>query len=94
MSMCTHVAGFRLPDEMWKKMKAVWDACKTAGVSPPKAVEDFFNYKYPSDNTGIEVNLVDLPCITEYNNDMQNGYEVDLDKLPVGIKIIRFYNSY
>ena len=33
-------------------------------------------------------------ALTAYKADMVDGFEVDVDKLPPGVKIIRFYNSY
>ncbi len=93
MSMSTHVVGIRPPDQTFKKMKAAWDACKAAGVAPPKAVVDFFNDETP-DEAGVQI---DIDCAAEeWNSDQlcASGIEVDINKLPLGVKIIRFYNSY
>lgn len=93
MSMSTHVIGFRPPDATWKKMKEAWDACKRAGVNPPKEVDDFFNGENP-DEAGVEVDLHKAGCIREYRRDSASGYEVDVGKLPAGISIIRVFNSW
>jgi hypothetical protein len=94
MSMSTHVIGFRPADEKWKKMKAVWDTCKQAGIEPPDEVDDFFGGS-PPDDAGVEVDLEDYECCSNWNDNIsREGFEINLDKLPKGIKIIRFYNSY
>lgn len=91
MSMSTHVVGFRPPDDQWRRMKAVYDSCKTAKVRPPEDVVKFFNYEGP-DEAGVEVDLKD--CTKKYTAEMRSGIEVDLTKIPKDLKIIRFVNSY
>lgn len=92
MGMSTHVVGFKPADETWKKMKNVWYACKVAGVAPPLEVDRFFNGEAP-DDAGVEV-VLGKDCLKEWNDEGRAGYEVDMAKLPAGVKIIRFYNSY
>lgn len=89
--MSTSVVGFRPIDEKWKQMKAVWDACESAGVDPPEEVAKFFEYCEP-DNAGVEVSIRD--AATKWHNSYASGYEVDITKLPEGVKIIRFFNSW
>lgn len=95
MSMSTHVVGFKPPDDKWKKMKAVWDSCAAAGMDPPKNVLEFFNW-VPPDDRGVEVDLEKHPCVAKYNppNRGQDGFEIDVKKLPPDVTVIRFYNSY
>ena len=93
MSMSTHVKGFRPPDEKWKKMKAAWDACDAAGIEVPMEVLDFFGHVAP-DPLGIEVEVEVSPACRRYKADMRDGFEVDINKLPPGLNILRFYNSY
>ena len=96
MSMSSHVYGFKPPDEKWWLMKAVWDACRAAGVDPPVGVREFFNHDEP-DHAGVvvgEKDLVACGAVSKYTAEMQNGYEVDVTKLPTDVKIIRFVNSY
>lgn len=94
MSMSTHVKGFKPPDEKWKKMKAVWDACDKAKVDPPKDVLEFFGGETP-DEAGVEVDLEEEKCCKEWDDsDMQSGFEIDVTKLPKDVTLIRFYNSY
>jgi len=93
MSMSTHVTGFKPPDDKWKKMKAVYDACKAAGIHPPEDVDDFFGSS-PPDDRGVEVEIERHPCTKKYSDDMRQGFEIDIRKLPPDVTIIRFYNSY
>ena len=72
-------------------MKAAYDACRDAGVSPPSDIWDFFDGEAPTDN-GMEVEIDE--ALSEYSEDSSSGYDLDLSKLPKGIKIIRFYNSW
>jgi hypothetical protein len=93
MGHSLHVNGIKPPDKKWKEMKDVWDACKAAKIDPPTAVELFFFDGRP-DNKGVVIDLEEHECVTEYKDDMIDGYDVDLSKLPPDIKIIRFYCSY
>lgn len=92
MGMSTHVVGFRLANEQWKKMKAVWDACKDADVDVPAYVEAFFDGEDPADAPGMEVSLGD--AVTKWGDDYRSGVEVDVTKLPAGLTILRFYDSW
>ncbi len=93
MGMSTHVKGFRPPDEKWKKMKAAWDACEAAGTAIPKEVLEFFDHE-PPDSAGVEIELEEEECCAEYRDDCRDGFEIDVTKLPKGLTLIRFYNSY
>jgi hypothetical protein len=92
MSMTTHVIGFRPPDEHWQRMKAAWDACESAGATIPNAVLEFFDHVNPGDAPGAEVALPG--AVTEYKSESQQGYEIDVRKLPPSVHIIRVVNSY
>ena len=98
MSMSTYVVGFKPVDAKLLKMKAVWDAREAAKVEIPEEVEDFFGSERP-DASGVKLEESDLAndkgsAVSEYNAEGENGYEVDLTKLPKDVKIIRFVNSY
>jgi hypothetical protein len=94
VSMSTHVVGIKPPDETWLRMKAAWDACRTADVDPPKEVEKFFNYEVP-DDAGVRLNQEALgDAIKVWEDDSRDGYEIDVTKLPKDVKIVRVYNSY
>ncbi len=91
MSMSSSVSGFRPPDAHYRKMMAAYKACNDAGVAIPREVDDFFNGETP-DPAGTEVGLG--KAVTEYHDEMQEGFEVDISKLPKGVTIIRFVNSF
>jgi len=91
MGMSTHIVGFRPPDEKWKAMKAIWDACRKADVSVPREVDDFFNGEVP-DPAGVEVPLKE--AVRDWGDESRDGFEVDVTKLPKDVTIIRFYNSW
>ena len=93
MSMSTHVVGFKPPDDKWMKMKAVYDACATARIAPPQEVEDYFS-NGPPDDSGVEVGLKGHACCKKYKAEMEEGFEIDIKKLPPDVTVIRFYNSY
>jgi hypothetical protein len=89
MSMSLDVIGFVPPDEKWLVMKQVYDACKKAGIDRPKEVDAFFNDEAPDDN-GVKI---ELP-VTEWHEDMCEGYELDISAIPKHVTKIRFYASY
>lgn len=91
--MNTHIVGFVPPDDKWKQMRAVWDACEEAGIKAPNEVIDFFEGAEP-DEQGATVQLDHHDAVSEYNAEMKSGYEVDLQKLPANVRYLRFYNSY
>jgi hypothetical protein len=87
--MSTSIKGFIPPDDKWKKMKAIYDACRVAKINLPDEVEDFFDGEKPDENGQI----VEIPH-TEYQDDYSQGIEVEIAKLPKNVKVIRFYNSW
>ena len=91
MSMSTYIIGFRPPNDEWTKMKRVYDTCVVAGVGIPNEVDDFFNGEKP-DPAGVEVNI--KSALEEYHDNCSSGFQVDLQKLPKGIKFLRFVNSW
>lgn len=100
MGMSTHIIGFRAPDEQWKKMKDVYEACIEAGVQIPKAVDDFFGGKMP-DDSGVAIDLEKDDkakfLFWEYEELGQQGYTIDilaLQRYYPKITHLRFYNSY
>jgi len=91
MGMSSHVTGFKLPDEKWKKMKAIYDACKVANISPPQEVNEFFDYS-PPDDAGVQVGI---PCTKSSDSDSCSDiFEVNLKDVPKDVTLIRFVNSY
>lgn len=96
MSMNLHVVGFRAPDEQWKRMKDVYEACVEAGIEIPEVVNAFFEGEAPDVSREIELgdNLI---CTQKYNEEGRTGFVVDLQaaqKRYPGLKYIRFFISY
>lgn len=92
MGMSTHVEGFAPPDDEWRKMKAIWDACDVAGIDAPAEVSEFFNDEKP-DEQGIKIDLDRHPSVSEYHGDGEGGFQVEIEKLPPQVKFIRFVNA-
>lgn len=92
MGMSTYVVGYRAPDAEWKKKALAWVACIDAGVEPPDELEEFFDGQDPSEQDGCEVSI--RKATTEWSGDGKAGLELDLEKLPPGVKIVRFVNSW
>lgn len=97
MSMSTRVVAFKPPGEKWQQMKAVWDACATAGIEALRQVEEYFNEE-PPDPAGVEIDrgeLIQCGALRDWNDGPHaNGYEVDVTRLPKDVTVIRFYNSW
>ena len=92
--MSTYVYGIKPPDATFNAMLAVHKACEKAKVQPPDDVIDFFNDTEP-DPAGVLVNLEEVKGATKpWCDDMQEGIEIDLSKLPKGVTKIRFVNSW
>lgn len=87
------VIGIKPPDEKWKKMKAVYDACVVAESQLPTDVENFFGGEEP-DKKGVIVEIEKTKAVSKYSDEMIDGFEVDLTKLPPDVKIIRFTANY
>ena len=89
MGMSTGVFGIRPPDEKWKEMKKIYDACKKLDEDIPDFVWEFFNKQEPEpDGVFVEIDK------KEWSDDYRMGIEVEVAKLPKDVTIIRFYNSW
>jgi len=96
--MHSYVKGVKPADAKYKKMLAIYEQCREAQVSLPKEVAEFFNGEDGDapDPKGVVVSLrvtKDGP-VQEYHDDMREGFDVDITKLPKDVTIIRFVNSY
>lgn len=99
MGMSTYVYGIKPADEDFQRMLDAWKACNSAGMSIPKELIDYFGESaetiYGPDSSGVLIHLTyEADAVTEWCSEMQEGYEVDITKLPTDIKVIRFVNSY
>lgn len=89
MGMSTHIIGIMPADDAFNKMKAAWDACEAVGANIPDAVLEFFGGERPqADGATVELKK------RQWQNDHQEGIEIDIADLPPGVKTIRFYNSW
>lgn len=96
MGMSTHVVGFRAVNDEWRRMKAVWDACRAARVPVPSEVSLFFGGSEP-DPAGAEVDqagLVRCGAVRKWTEEGRSGFEVLVDKLPPGVTVVRVYNAW
>jgi hypothetical protein len=93
MGMSTYVT-FITPatDPTFIKMKAAYDACVAANVPLPNEVEDYFNHDAPS--AKLEVQVEDGVHYHQYSKDTYDHIDVFVGKIPEGVSIIRFTNSY
>lgn len=91
MGLSLHVVGFMPPDAQWEKMKAVWEACHTAGISMPPEVNEFFSDCDPRNSPGREVDLINKGCVCEHEDGA--GYDVLVSKLPKNVSVVRVYMS-
>ncbi len=101
MGHSSSVYAIRPPSEQdldaTRKMKAVWDACVEAGVPVPEKVTAFLA-THPAEPVA-EVTRLYVGAIGAFTCSVrpygkegsgEEGFEVDLDRLPAGTKTIRF----
>jgi hypothetical protein len=96
MGMSTHIMGFKAPDDRWRQMKAVWDACAAAHIDVPQEVFGYFEGENP-DPAGVEVSetaLMDVGALREWGDSYRSGYEIVVAYVPDDVTTIRFYNSW
>jgi len=91
MSRDLYITGYQPADELWIKMKEVWDICNSLEIEPPPEVVKFFNGMYPGDKPGQEINLKE--AVQRWRNSCQVGFEINISKLPPNVKFIRAYIS-
>jgi len=95
MGISTRVVGFVPPDEKFKQMKEIFDACDKAGINPPDEVWKFFNYDRPCD-AGVEVDIENyVEKVWPWRQ--TDGFQIDLERLAKEmphVKTVLFYNSY
>lgn len=85
-------------DPKHKRMAAAIEALLRAEIYDlPMELEDYFGITDPGEyregETGLEVRPPE-GCVKEYRAEMEDGFDIYLDKLPPGVKKIRAYTSY
>lgn len=95
MGMSTYVLGFKPRDEKYDRMLAVWESCRAAKVEVPDEVNEFFEGESP-DPAGVKISFRDHEAVREYHNSemAEEGFEVDVTKLPADVTLIRFVQSW
>ena len=95
MGMSTRVTGFvSAENETYKKQVRVLKACIDAGISElPKETAEYFGEKY-AEKYLIEEKLETQIPTHEYNNEMEQGYEIIVSEIPKDVHKIRFVNSW
>jgi hypothetical protein len=86
MSVSISLYGIIPKDEKYEKMKAVWDTCKDADIPIPEEVNEFFDWQDPCE-LKTTISLYGCECY-KYNYDNETT-DIEIDKLPKGVKIIR-----
>jgi len=96
MSMTTKITGVRDLDQDFAKMMQVKLSCEAAGISYPQEVKEYFNDPNDSeDDLRREMETVSITdAVSICNQDMVDGFEVDLSRLPKDVKAIRFEIRY
>jgi hypothetical protein len=92
--MSMNVVG--IPDrEYFDKMIEIKEKCEELEIELPEQVKKFFGNYYGETKECIEAETLfqEIPY-TKFSNSYQEGFEIDVDKIPSNIKTIRFYCSW
>jgi len=93
MGMTASVVLLRSKDDpTYKKYLSVLKACQDAGIDLPKEVDEYFGGDGIDNNPEAPLEIDFEP--KEWSNEYAEGYEINIDDLPDGVKTIRFYNSW
>lgn len=94
MGMSSHVVGYFEANEEYRKKAAAFAACAAAGVDPPDSLRNHDPGEVGPDAPGPMLELHNHRAVKKYQRDRQTGFEIDLEKLPEGVRYLRFYNSW
>lgn len=93
MSMSSRVIFLRdKNDSQYQKFLQILLACKNAGIDPPKEIDDYFGGDGIGNDPETPLQISFEP--RNWKGDMSEGFEIDIDEIPSGVKTIRFYNSW
>ncbi len=92
MGMSTNVRGIIECDKKWYKLKAIYIACIEAEIKIPDEVINYFEGEDPTNMEGMEIEI-DY-AVVESQEDSRMNYTVDLSRVPISVKKIRFTNSW
>jgi len=91
MSRTRFIEGIVPPDDDWRYMKAIVDACDKAGIGWPERVNDFFEGEKP-DPAGMTIDLKEY-C-REWGDMDRDGFEIDVVDIPEKVNTIRVYETW
>jgi hypothetical protein len=97
MSVSTYLQAFRDLDGKFKKMMEAKKYCDKNNLSYPKEIKEYFGELLDQNDKDIEDEMAEIDIenvIEEYKEEMSEGFEIELSKLPKEVKKIRFINSY
>lgn len=97
MGMSTHITAFRDQNGKLKEMLEIKDFCDSKGVSYPAEVNEYFGSEANERSKYLRESMSELSVkdwVKPWNDDMQEGYEVNVKDIPAEVSIIRFYNSW
>jgi hypothetical protein len=79
-------------DLQYQRFLKVLLACREAGTDLPEEVDNYFGgYGVDNDSESpLEVSFKPR----KWTGDMSEGFEIDVDEIPSGVKTIRFVNSW
>lgn len=91
MGVSYDVIGIKPVDEFSEKMRTIYENCKELGVKVPNDVIRYFNQcgDLPTDE-GFKVDIPSEYWVGEY----EEGYQINVEDIPEGVKIIKFRMSY
>ena len=95
MGMSTHIIGMVSDkDETYIKHSNVLIACHGAGVSElPRETAEYFGFEYPE--LYLLEEKLEVPIVKhKYNTENEEGYEIIVSEIPVGVYKLRFVNSW
>ncbi len=93
MGMSTSIVLLRdKKDLQYQKNLKVLISCQEADIDPPKEVDDYFGGDGVDNDPDFPLEIEFKP--REWSDEMAEGVEIDVDKLPPGVKTIRFCNSW
>ena len=97
MSVNLYVSEVIPADEKYNKMLSILNACKELNISPPDEVAEFFDHNGSPNIDGYETSYSSygkLPnYIKNWEDNYRSGFEIEVDKIPKKVKIIRCYNA-
>ncbi len=93
MSMSSHVVFLRdRNDPQYQKFLKVLLACREAGIDLPERVDDYFGGEGVDSDPETPLQTPFEP--REWSGNMSEGFEINIDEIPAGVKTIRFFNSW